>query len=52
MPRSLVATPPRPPPSRYLNLGGYATEDWQQYYAVDPHDFQGTTEQVSWRLRL
>ena len=30
----------------YLNLGSYAGQDWQQYYAVDPHDFKGTQEQV------
>lgn len=30
----------------YLNLGSYAGQEWQRYYAVDPTDFQGTTEQV------
>jgi len=30
----------------YLNLGCYATQDWQDYYAADPHDFKGTVEQV------
>lgn len=29
----------------YLNLGCYATDDWKKYYAVDPTDFPGTTEQ-------
>ncbi|EFN52781.1 hypothetical protein CHLNCDRAFT_58755 [Chlorella variabilis] len=29
----------------YLNLGSYAGQEWQRYYAVDPTDFQGTTEQ-------
>lgn len=29
----------------YLNLGCYATQDWQKYYAADPHDFQGSMEQ-------
>ncbi|KAL4440050.1 hypothetical protein ABPG75_003051 [Micractinium tetrahymenae] len=29
----------------YLNLGCYATQDWQKYYAADPHDFKGSMEQ-------
>lgn len=29
----------------YLNLGCYASQDWRQYYAADPHDWAGSTEQ-------
>lgn len=29
----------------YLNLGGFASNDWQQYYAVEPLGFQGSEEQ-------
>ena len=28
----------------YLNLGSLATEDWAQYYVVDPHAFPADSQ--------
>ena len=29
----------------YLNLGGFASNDWAKYYAVEPLNFEGTADQ-------
>ena len=29
----------------YLNLGGFASNDWTKYYSVEPQDFDGSQEQ-------
>ena len=31
----------------YLNLGSFAGEDWKRYYQVEPHSFDGSSEQAS-----
>ena len=29
----------------YLNLGGFASNDWAKYYAVEPLNFEGSADQ-------
>lgn len=29
----------------YLNLGGFANNDWTKYYSVEPQAFEGSQEQ-------